>query len=110
MMNVSNARKLSALARVAAQRAGRTRTGNAVLRGIRATASHFGHVVRQLWLEVTGFVFLVLAAVGAGAFAREYTKYQAGQASVSRLIIAICFTGMFGWFGLNSFWRVRKKG
>ena len=50
-----------------------------MLKGAKATASHFGRVLHQLWLEVTGFVFLALAFIGAGAFFREYARYQAGQ-------------------------------
>jgi hypothetical protein len=61
MVNVSTVRKLSIAARIAAQHAGRTRTVGAVLKGARATATHFGRVLHQLWLEVTGFVFLALA-------------------------------------------------
>ena len=38
------------------------------MKGARTTAAHFGRVLRQLWLEVTGFVFLALAFIGAGAF------------------------------------------
>ena len=109
MANLSTARKLNILARVAAQHAGRSRTCSAVLQAGRTTALHFGGVLRQLWLEVTGFVFLFLAAIGAGAFVREYGKFQVRQTSLGRVLIAIVFTLTFTWFGLNSFWRVRKK-
>lgn len=109
MVNVSTVRKLSIAARIAAQHAGRTRTVSAVLKGARATASHFGRVLHQLWLEVTGFVFLALAFIGAGAFFREYARYQAGQTTAGRLAVAIIFTLTFSWFGATSFWRVWKK-
>jgi len=109
MVNVSTARKLSIIARIAAQRAGRIRTVGAVLKGVRTTAVHFGRVLHQLWLEVTGFVFLALAFVGAGAFFREYARYQAGQTTSGRLLVAIIFTLTFTWFGASSFWRVWKK-
>lgn len=109
-MQVSTLRKLGIVARVAAQQAGRSRTGSAVLRGIRATTTSFWRVLHQLWLEVTGFTFLALAGIGALAGFREYSKYQAGHASgPGRLILAICFTASFTWFGLSSFWRVKKK-
>lgn len=109
MANVSTARKLSILARIAAQQAGRSRAFGAVLKAGRATASHWGRVLGQLWLEVTGFIFLFIAAIGAGAFVREYAKYQVGQTRPGRLLIAIIFTLTFAWFGVSSFWRVRKK-
>jgi|SRR5437870_5513897 len=109
MANVSTARKLTILARVAAQQAGRTRTFGAVLKAARASTVHFGRVLHQLWLEVTGFVFLFLAAIGAIAFVREFTKHAAGQISWGRALVAIVFTLTFAWFGLSSFWRVRRK-
>ncbi len=109
-MNVSTVRKLSIMARIAAQHAGRTRTVSAVWKGVRTTATHFGRVLRQLWLEVTGFVFLALAFIGAGAFFREWARYQAGQTTTGRVLVAIIFTLTFTWFGASSFWRVWKKG
>jgi hypothetical protein len=109
MANVSTARKLSILARVAAQHAGRTRTFGAVLNAARTTAVHFGRVLHQLWLEVTGFVFLFLAGIGALAFFREFTKHPAGQTRWGRVLVATCFTLTFTWFGVSSFWRVRRK-
>lgn len=109
MANVSTARKLSILARVAAQQAGRSRTFSAVWRAGRTTATHFLRVLHQLWLEVTGSVFLFLAVVGGAALAREYGKYQAGRVGAGRVLLAICFTLTFAWFGVSSFWKVRKK-
>ena len=84
MVNVSTVRKLSIAARIAAQHAGRTRTASAILKGARTTAAHFGRVLHQLWLEVTGFVFLALAFIGGGAFFREYALYRAGQTTTVR--------------------------
>jgi hypothetical protein len=109
MANVSSARKLGIAARVAAKCAGRNRTVSAVLQAGRATAKHVGRVLHQLWLEVTGFVFLALALIGGSALARELVKYRAGDAPFSRVLTAICFTLLFGWFGVSSFWRVWKK-
>jgi hypothetical protein len=113
MASVSTGRKLGIAARVAsrviAQQARRSRTFGAVTKAVRATGSHFGRVLGQLWLEVTGFVFLVLAGIGVIAFFRAYAKYQAGQAPSSRVALAVGFTGLFGWFGVSSFWRVRKR-
>jgi hypothetical protein len=106
---VSMARKLGVVARVAAQQAGRSRTLSAFMKGARATARAFGHVAHQLWLEVTGFVFLAMAGLGAVALVREYAKYQSGRATAGRIAVAICFTVTFAWFGVTSFWRVRKR-
>ena len=110
MSSLSTARKLGIVARVAGQQVGRTRTFGAVVRAGRTTFSHFRRVLGQLWLEVTGFVFLILAGIGALALFREYAKYQAGQAGTGRVALAASFTALFGWFGVSSFWRVRKRG
>jgi hypothetical protein len=110
VVKVSTLRKIGIAARLAARQAGTTRTGAAVLSGVRTALQSFGRVAHQLWLEVTGFIFLVLAVIGATAAFREYVKYQAGAAAgPARLILAACFTATFAWFGVSSFWRVRRK-
>jgi hypothetical protein len=102
-------RKVGIVARVAAQQVRRSRTVVALVSAGRATASSVGKVLHQLWLEVTGFVFLFMACIGGIAFSREYAKYEAGRTGPGRVIIAICFCLTFAYFGLSSFWRVRRK-
>jgi hypothetical protein len=106
---VSTLQKLGVVARVAGRQAGRNRTLSAVMSGVRTTARSFGHALHQLWLEVIGTLFLAMAAFGGVAGVREYQKYTSGRATASRLAIAICFTATFAWFGLTSFWRVKRK-
>jgi hypothetical protein len=87
-----------------------SRTGKAALAALRATGRSYARVLHQLWLEVTGFTFLAMAAVGAMAGFREYGRYQTGHATgPGRLVLAVCFTLSFAWFGLSSFWRVSRK-
>jgi hypothetical protein len=102
-------RKLRILAQVAGQHAGTNRTMGAVFKAGQVTLRSFGRILHQLWLEVTGFVFLVLAAIGGVALNREYLKYQAGHGELSRVVLAIGFCLTFGYFGVTSFWRVRRK-
>jgi len=107
-------RKIKLIYRVAADTASnmvqRSRRGRAVLAGTRAIALSFGRVLHQLWLEVTGFTFLAIAGIGALAGMREYGKYQSGHAAgPGRLVLAVCFTVSFIWFGVSSFWRVKKR-
>ena len=109
MGRVSTWRKLGIVARVAGQQAGRNRTLSALKRGIGTTLRSFAHVLHQLWLEVMGTIFLAMALFGAFAVVREYTKYGTGQATLGRLAMALAFTLTFGWFGVSSFWRVRRK-
>jgi hypothetical protein len=68
-----------------------------------------GRVLHQLWLEVTGLVFLVMATSGGVALVHEYARYQAGKIGFGRVALAICFTATFAWFGVSSFWRGRQK-
>ncbi len=114
MVTAQKAKKIALFARVAGRQFGtqaaRSRTGSAVLKGLRATASSLGGALQQLWLEVTGFVFLVIAAAGAYEAFREYGKFHAGQEpGPGRLILALCFTLSFAWFGVSSFVRVKKR-
>jgi hypothetical protein len=98
------------VARVATQQAKRSRTVRAATHAAATTAKAFGRVLHQLWLEVTGVVFLIMAlGLGAGSV-REYGKYHVGQAGPGRMALAIVCTVVFAWFGVSSFWRVRKKG
>jgi hypothetical protein len=110
LFNGQAVRKIGLYYRAAVNMVERSRTGRAVLAGVRASARSFGNVLHQLWLEVTGFTFLAIAAIGAIAGVREYGKYQLRHAtSPGRLVLAICFTATFAWFGLTSFWRVNKR-
>jgi hypothetical protein len=109
MANVSTSRKLGIAARIAGQQVKSSRTYGAVLNAAKATTSHFLGILRQLWLEVTGFVFVIFAGLGLVATVREYTAYHAGRGSPGHLAAAAGFCLMFSWFGVTSFWRARKR-
>jgi hypothetical protein len=100
---------LGVVARVAGQRASRNRTLGAAMGAVRTTFRSFARAGHQLWLEVTGTVFLVMALFGGVTGFHEYTKYAAGQATLGRVVIVACFTLTFTWFGLSSFMRARRK-
>jgi len=106
---VSAWQKAGVVARVAGQQARSSRTLNAIMGGVRTTVRSIAHALHALWLEVTGTLFLAIAAFGAIALVREYMKYEGGRATIGRVAIAACFTLTFAWFGLTSFWRVKKK-
>ena len=96
--------------RIAGRKSGENRWVRAFYRAGEAVAGSAGRVLHILWLEVTGFLFLVLAAIGAGAAVREYHRYVAGNAALSRVGIAAAFALVFLYFGIDSFWRSRRKG
>ena len=110
MSKVSTVRKLGVVARVAGQQVKRSRTARAVAGAVATTGRAFGRAVHQLWLEVTGFIFLAMAGIGVIEAVREYSKYQAGRAGARGMVVAICFTVTFAWFGISSFVRVKSKG
>lgn len=66
----------------------------------------FHRVLRVLWLEVTGLIFVFFAFVGGTYAWREYHKH--GTAS-AKLVAGVCFSVLFAWFGVTSFWRTRRK-
>ena len=107
---VSTVQKLGVVARVAGQQVMRSRIARATAGAVAATGRAFGKAAHQLWLEVTGLVFLVMAAAGAVEAAKEYGKYAAGRGGLRGVVVAICFTVTFAWFGVSSFWRVKQKG
>ena len=106
---VSSLRKLGTAARVAGNVAGRNRTLGAIMGAVRTTGRSFTRVAHQLWLEVMGVFFLIMALSFAFATVREYGKYHAEGAGGGRLAIAVCVTLSFAWFGLSSFWRAKRK-
>src|SRR5215469_16232383 len=85
-------RQSRAALRVAGRKAGENRWARAFYRGGSSFLGSVGHVLRALWLEVTGFLFLVLSVVGGGAAVREYRRYATGTTSVGKVIIAVAFS------------------
>jgi hypothetical protein len=98
-----------ALLRIAGRRTGENRWIRAFYRAGSVTAQNTGRVVNVLWLEVTGFLFLALAIIGAGAGWRQYRHYMRGEAGFSKVAVAAAFALMFLYFGVNSFWKSRRR-
>ncbi len=97
------------MARFAGQQVGRSRTFRAVAGAVRTTARSFTRAAHQLWLEIMGLLFLLMAFSFSVAIVKEYGKYHAAGAGVGRLAIAIGVALTFAWFGLSSFWRARRR-
>lgn len=94
---------------MASNQAKRSRALRAATHAASTTGRAFGRVAHQLWLEVTGVVFLLMAlSFAAGAF-REFSKYHAGQAGLWNVALAGGVALLFAWFGVSSFLRVKKK-
>ncbi len=86
--------------------------GKKILTGLFAGGSSFfvtlGRVARALFLQVTGFLFLIFSAVLGEKTWHEYRAYTATHASPQRFYLAAFFFVLFVYFGLSSFWRARK--
>src|SRR5262249_1933183 len=102
MASISSARKVSMAARIIGQQVRQTRAYGAVMNGAKTMLSHFGSALHQLWLEVTGFVFLAFAGIGLFFVFREYSSYHAGRGTSGRIAEAAGFAVVFGWFGVTS--------
>jgi hypothetical protein len=64
-------------------------------------------ILRQLWLEVTGGIFLALAAFGVPSAIREWRLLQQDGSWV-RFAMTVLFIGMMAGFGVYSFWKSRR--
>jgi|SRR5271165_1145997 len=95
--------------RIVGRKTGENRWARAFYRGGSSFLGSVGHVLHALWLEVTGFLFLVLSVIGAGATVREYHRYLGGIATRNRVVLAAVFTLLFLYFGVESFLRARRK-
>lgn len=74
------------------------------VRGLLATA---WSLLRQLFHELSGLLFLVLAGIGVLASAREWMVYrQAGD--LFRPLVATSFALLMLWFGVTSLLRARR--
>jgi hypothetical protein len=102
-------RQSRAALRIAGRKTGENRWARAFYRGGSAFLGSVRHVLGALWLEVTGFLFLVLAVIGGGAAVREYRRYVAGTTPLGKVVTGAMFTLLFLYFGVNSFWRARLK-
>ena len=84
-----------------------------LLRGLQAGVSGFAgplrNVLRVLFLEVSGFVFLIISLAMAVTFIRECKRFAMHETGVGRVILAGAVSAMFLYFGVSSFWRARRR-
>jgi hypothetical protein len=109
MGSLSSAKNIARAVQVVAGQVQRNRLLSAALSGVRATVASFTHIFHILWLEVTGFIFLILGMMGAAAGVHEYHRSGLGQANATKLWVSGIFAVLFVYFGVSSFWRARKK-
>ena len=95
--------------RIAGRKTGENRFVRAIYRAGSVTLQTTGRILHVLWLEVTGMFFLVLAFVCGAAAVREHHRQLAGAGSAGKMLLAWTIAALFGYFGVSSFWRSRKR-
>jgi hypothetical protein len=71
------------------------------------TFKNMARILHRLWLEMTGTLFLGMAAFGGFSLWKEWRAYHAGGELWKPLSALVFVVGMAG-FGLNSFFRARR--
>ena len=99
-----------ALGRVSGRTLRANRVVNAGIAGVTATAKTTGRAVHSLWLQVTGFLFVVFSLIFAGTAWREYQKSLQGTAPEWKWWLAAGVAGLFLYFGVTALWRGRRRG
>ncbi len=76
---------------------------------------HFGGVVTRIWRllralfhEVMGVLFLVLAGWGAVWILRVWPEFNGEGETLFKIVLVGVFVVMMGSFGISSFWRARR--
>jgi len=96
----------AAVAHAGANLVRRSRVANALGSALRATFGSVARVLHLLWLQITGLFFVAFAVIGGSAAWYEYSRHKTVS---GRVVAALCFTVVFGWFGVSSFWRAGRK-
>ena len=65
-------------------------------------------IAHQLWLEVIGFVFLVLAVLFVFGPFGFIQAYRQEPENMLRLVVSGAGALMWAWFGFDSFRRAKK--
>jgi len=66
-------------------------------------------ILHILTLEVLGAFFLALAILGGSDTVRQYQTYTSGSTSGTwRVVLALVFTLLTFFFGIQSFWKARR--
>jgi hypothetical protein len=93
-----------AAGRLSSDKALRKRLLRAGMSGAQTTLSSVGRVLRKLWHEITGFLFICLALIGGAEVARKWQTHE-----TQKLAAAAVFSVMFLYFGVSSFWRAKRS-
>ena len=71
-------------------------------------AGRVWRILRTLFHEVIGFVFLVLAGWGALWLIRAFRGFNGEGEGLFKMAVVAVFVVMMSSFGVSSFWRARR--
>ncbi len=75
---------------------------------LRDVAARVWRILRTLFLEVVGFLFLALAGWGALWLVRAFRRFSGEGEALFQIVLVSAFVVMMGGFGISSFWRARR--
>lgn len=81
---------------------------DAIVQAVTAFLRSVARAAHALWLEVTGFLFLVIGMLLSYGAWREYQAWTPATGPW-RVFLAAAFAAMFLYFGVSSIWRARKR-
>lgn len=84
------------------------RTLTLATRHLVETASRVWRILRALFQEVIGFVFLVFAGWGALWLIRSWRQFEGDGEALFKIVLVAGFVLMMGSFGISSFRRARR--
>ncbi|MBI3667298.1 MAG: hypothetical protein HY236_13915 [Acidobacteria bacterium] len=84
------------------------RTAMAAARSFSGVAARFWRILRTLFLEVVGLVFLVLSGWGGLWLIRTYRSFNGDGEVLFKMLVVAVFVVMMCFFGISSFWRARR--
>jgi hypothetical protein len=71
------------------------------------TLRNIGRILHRLWLEITGSLFLGMAAFGSLSAWKEWKAYQDGG-EMWKPVASISFVLIMAAFGIHSLFRARR--
>ena len=84
------------------------KTAVVAARSFSGVAARLWRILRTLFLEVVGLLFLSLAGWGALWLIRAYRTFQGEGDVLFKMLVVAVFVLMMGGFGISSFWRARR--
>ena len=84
------------------------RTTGLAVRTLWDTARRIWRILRALFHEVAGLLFLVMAAWGLLWMVKTWREFRGEGETIFKMAVVGVFVLVMGGFGVSSFWRARR--